>query len=520
MAKKSVSLDRDLKKAAKLAAGGQIDEARVLYQALIDRFPENRRAREGLKRLSGPQASFLDQMNDLIRRYKGGEIDEPLNEALSLQATMPEQPDLQTLIGALYAARHEHEQAIQYYRTSLALNPDQPNTLNNLGNALGAVGLHEKAVEAYVHAIHQVPDRAETHNNLGAALKAMGRFTDAAQSYISAIKLKPDYAEAHLNLGIVLMSLGHFEEGREHYEWRMAPQNSSQTSKPPRLTCPAWPTSNPAQSLFVWPEQGIGDEVMFAALLPALQALISGPITVAADPRFAPLLARSFPDINVVLRDGAGAYDGLEPKPDAMIAMGSLPRLMGQLKRSVKGAPYLVVDEACRALWQERLSALPRKPNIGLSWRGGAATTFSRARSIDLQDLAPVLSLDANFINLQYGSHDDEIASVSKALGITIYDWDDVDPLTDLESFAAQIASLDLVVSVDNSTVHFAGALGTECFVLQPFVPNWRWLPLGQAPDWYGKTFRFFQQSDRDRWDTPILTAAHAVQEFLASRPT
>jgi ADP-heptose:LPS heptosyltransferase len=110
----------------------------------------------------------------------------------------------------------------------------------------------------------------------------------------------------------------------------------------------------------------------------------------------------------------------------------------------------------------------------------------------------------ANIINLQYGDHNQEISSFSQTTGITIQDWQDIDPLVDLENFSAQIKCLDLVISIDNSTIHFAGGLGTKSYVLLPYNQDWRWLENQNHSYWYPNILTVFRQPEEGEWDSAI----------------
>ena len=128
---------------------------------------------------------------------------------------------------------------------------------------------------------------------------------------------------------------------------------------------------------------------------------------------------------------------------------------------------------------------------------------MQRIRSIDLPFWEPIFRSGAHFVNLQYGDHSEEIDQLELETGINIYDWDDANPLVDLDSFAAQISALDLVISVDNSTVHIAGAVGTPVWVLTPYNPDWRWMLERRSSPWYS-TVRLFRQQKIGDWNGVI----------------
>jgi ADP-heptose:LPS heptosyltransferase len=153
--------------------------------------------------------------------------------------------------------------------------------------------------------------------------------------------------------------------------------------------------------------------------------------------------------------------------------------------------------------WKNRLAELGEGIKVGISWRGGSKDSMKASRSIELISWESILQSDAHFVNLQYGDCTDEIEQIQQESGVHIYDWDDADPLTDLENFTAQIAALDLVISIDNSTVHFSGAVGTPTWVLLPDVPDWRWMLDRDDSPWYSEV-RLFRQKMSGNWSDVI----------------
>jgi ADP-heptose:LPS heptosyltransferase len=152
---------------------------------------------------------------------------------------------------------------------------------------------------------------------------------------------------------------------------------------------------------------------------------------------------------------------------------------------------------------------------IGISWRGGKDPKVERIRSIPLEQWELLLSIPCiHFVNLQYGDCSSELNEANKRFGITIYNWEDVDPLKDLDNFAAQIAALDLVISIDNSTVHMAGALGKPIWTLLPFSPDWRWMLNREDSPWY-PTMRLFRQSSPGDWESVIVKVKDELLNLL-----
>ena len=150
---------------------------------------------------------------------------------------------------------------------------------------------------------------------------------------------------------------------------------------------------------------------------------------------------------------------------------------------------------------------------VGVSWRGGPTPEIIRMRSIALAQMAGIFAMPGvHGINLQYGECSGELKEAEEKTGVVIHSWDDADPLRDLDGFAAQIAALDLVISVDNSTVHMAGALGVPVWVLLPFVPNWRWMLKRTDSPWYPAA-RLFRQPSSGDWPSVLEEVSRALRE-------
>ena len=195
--------------------------------------------------------------------------------------------------------------------------------------------------------------------------------------------------------------------------------------------------------------------------------------------------------------------------------MGSLGRL---LRRQEADFPrhegYLVPDPLVVGATAERLAAEAQgRSLVGISWSSRAGRT-GEARSASLQQWAPILEQQGcRFVSLQYGSVADEIAAAGQALGVEILSLPDIDPLKDLDAFAALIAALDLVVTVGNATAHMAGALGRPAWVLLPLVPSWRWMLGREDSPWY-PSLRLFRQERRGDWGTVIERMAAELGNF------
>jgi hypothetical protein len=263
--------------------------------------------------------------------------------------------------------------------------------------------------------------------------------------------------------------------------------------------------------LLVCAEQGIGDQIMFAGCIADAQRSV-GRVVLEAEPRLQPLFARSFPACQCL----TGHWDQDPTCPSditAHIHGGSLPGLFRQTPDSFPHQRgYLRADPERTQNWARRYAALPARLKVGISWRGGNDARTRQARSIGLSEWLPILRCpDVTFVNLQYGDHAAEMDSIRDE--VRIHCWPDSDPLKDLDDFAAQIAALDLVISVDNTTVHMAGALGVPVWTLLPIPQDWRWVQGAASSPWY-PSMKLFHQSERGNWQPVISAVADALARF------
>jgi Flp pilus assembly protein TadD len=409
--------------------------------------------------------------------------------------------------------RGDADAALTCCRKGLALDPDLPELHNSLGLALKLQDRLPEALAAYRKAIELRPTYAKAYNNLGVALHDDGCFQDALAAYEKAIELDPDYTTAFWNRGISHLLLGNLAAGWRDYEHGLAMKKGRATRR--HENHPPWQgESVTGKVLLAWSEQGVGDQIMFAGLLPDLLAAGARCI-VEADPRLAPLFLRSWKQLEFIPLSETSAGQIRMREVDAQAPLGGLCRWLRPDRESFPVRHgYLRADPersaSLRRRYRERLGA---RPLVGISWRGGTGDAV-RVRSIPLPGWAPILRTGAfGFVNLQYGDCRADLAAAERETGVPVLHDDTVDPLGSLDDFAAQVAAMDLVVSVDNTTVHMAGALDVPVWVLLPAVPDWRWLLGREDSPWYASV-RLFRQATRGDWRPVIARVAGALTRF------
>lgn len=465
------------------------------------------------------------------------------------QAHHPADPDLRATAARLCAATGWHGMAERLYREALALKGDHLPSLLGLARILKAAERHEEALPLLEQAAEIEPTQA-TLISLCSAQTHACRYPEAMQTIDRLIALDPtnrerllpysatchtylghfDQARAELAeaaaldpynisirafVGTLNLLLGNYAEGWDGYRLR----NLVQPERVRLLPYPLWQgEALTDKEVLILAEQGLGDQVMFASCLPDLMAQRPRAVYLEANARIAKTLARSFPQIQVFASDQTG-FDWL-PKTAAPDCYLPIADLAWQLRRAPGAFPrqerFLTADPERVAYWRARLDALDARPKIGFTWRGGVQQTRRVIRSLSLDELAPLLAdTRFHFVSLQYGPVQQELAAFSRTHGIALTDWPEA--IADLDEFAALICALDLVITVCNTTVHFAGALGRPCWVLTPFVPEWRYGVERSDMPWY-TSVHLIRQPVYGDWAS-VLAEVRRRLDTLADRP-
>ncbi|MBI3710298.1 MAG: tetratricopeptide repeat protein, partial [Proteobacteria bacterium] len=378
-------------------------------------------------------------------------------------------------LGVILRELERHDEAMSAYKRATQLQSTNAEAHNNLGTALQHGGMSAEGEACFRRAIALRPNFAAAHDNLGIALRAQGRWEEGIAAHRQALAIDPNYADARYNLGVASLAHGDLATGWQYYEAGWGVEGGRGTRRP--FPHERWSgVELPQRALLLWGEQGVGDHILYAGMLGEARNRV-GTCIVETEPRLVPLFARSFPNVEVI-----PAIDPPHPKTlDADIAaqlpLGSLP---GYFRPSFDQFPrhggYLTAEPERTAALKGRYRALGPGPVVGVSWRSNRKG-FVRWKSSSLLDWAPILTVPGIvFVNLQYGDCAADLAAVKEKLGVAVHHGAEIDSLKDLDGFAAQVAAMDLVISVSNTAVHFAGALN---------VPVWTMLPAGLGLLWY-----------------------------------
>ncbi len=323
-------------------------------------------------------------------------------------------------------------------------------------------------------------------------LQALLRLEEAEAALTAALSLSPEYPTATARLGVNHLLLGRYAAGFALYETRFA------AGSPVRpMTTPRWDGGDLAgRTLLVHAEQGLGDSLQFCRF--ATQAAARGRVVLAVQPPLCGLL-RSLNGPADIVADTADL-----PPHDVQLPMMSLPAALGVTLDDLPGATsYLRADAALVGRWRERLSAFGGL-KVGVCWAGNPTNTLDRTRSIPLAMLAPVFEVPGVlFVSLQTQARPGEVAT-----DYGLHDW--TSELDDFAQTAALISALDLVITVDTSVAHLAGALGRPTWLLNRFNTEWRWMVGRSDSPWY-PTVRVFRQPALSDWGAVIEAVVVAL---------
>lgn len=474
----------------------------------------------------------------------------------------PEDPELLINLGLIAWNLKQNDGAARMFSLYIDACPDSPLGYNNLGSILCDMGQPESAIETLRAAIFRMPSEPILWNALATVLAEEGRAEESLVFYNESVRLDPKFARLHHNLGyayahlgmlpeslaayetalahvadpsekletehsraICLIGMGRLEEGFAEFEKRNSPRFRAYVNH--LIKAPMWKGEDlTAKRIAVVGEQGLGDEFMFANILPDLQRVVGadGKLQIAVDARLVTLFQRSYPDADV------GAYDDrtlLDPdgnkplrfvkfitdvrEPDYWVPMASA---LQYLRKDVAAFPhqaFVVPDAARTAKFREALAAKGLGPYVGLCWRSMMLAAKRAKYYSALSMWEPILKIPGvTFVNLQYGDSAEDIARAKAMFGIDIHVMD-VDLKDDLDGAAALSAALDLVISAPTAAAANAGAVGTEVWFLTA-GRTWPQLGTGGYP-WYRKTTVYSPEKFGD-WQALMPRVADALGAF------
>jgi tetratricopeptide (TPR) repeat protein len=489
---------------------GRFPEANLLYAKVRSIDPNNHSALQLSGVLAAQTGNIEISLNLLSRALslkpdypealsnrgnvlqKLGRFDEALqdyNKAISLK---PDYIDALYNRGISLKELGRFDEAMADYNEALSLKPDYPEALNNRGSVLQKLGRFDEALQDYNKAISLRPDHVEALNSRGFALQELGRFDEAMADYNKALSLKPDYPEAHLNKSLQLLRQGEFTSGWESYEWRW--KSSSFTTPVREFSQPLWLGEEDlyGKTILLHWEQGFGDTIQFSRYAKEVSRLGCKTILEVQKPLFE--LMKTIEGVDELIASGTDL-----PPFDFYCPLMSLPLAMGTTLDTIPlGEPYLNSVDDKLAKWSSRLGP---KSNlrVGMVWSGNAKHKNDHNRSIALEQMLSAIPEGYELVSLQKEVRETDLTVLEKTKQVRHFGAE----LDDFSDTAALCDLMDVIISVDTSVAHLAGALGKPLKLLLPDNSDFRWLLDRSDSPWY-PSMRLFAQGIDKLWE-PVL---------------
>ena len=409
-------------------------------------------------------------------------------------------------LGLCYQRTGNHDKAVMLYQKALHNKHIRGQMLMDIGNLYLKEGKFIESEKFFKDAAENVDYKGTLYTNLGITQLNQGNISEAVNYTKNALKEDPNIAVSHYNLSHALLLNGDFRDGWEEYEWR----KKRIVFKVRKFAKPELKNLDvDNKRIFVYDEQGLGDTIQFIRYLPMLKKL-GCYIIFECDPRITGLI-KNFDGYNELYPRTHTDEPGIEY--DYHVALLSLPMLFGtELESIPSNNSYLESDSKLNKDWKERLGNT-NKFRVGLVWAGNPNHTNDKNRSCPLDKLNSLLQMtDVEFYSLQKGPG---LAQVTNDYSgkLQILDGE----LKSFSDTAAAIANMDLVISVDTSVTHLAGALGKDVWTMLPFLPDWRWLMDRDDSPWY-PTMKLYRQKKRGDWETVVATMKEDLQKTIVSK--
>jgi hypothetical protein len=436
------------------------------------------------------------------RAEEAGRIDEAEPIAAHLLKAAPEDSRVLHLAGIVAFRTNKRALAVTLLEQAIAKEPRNGLFLRNISEMYRVVGRLDDALGAARRAVALQPADAAALHNQAVIHHERGEIELGLACSRRAVGLRPDMAGAHFAIAEAQLLRGEYAEGWEEYEWRfrMAGVPSPLPVALQRGRS-QWGGGSLGQGrLLLIGDQGFGDVIQFSRYIP--WAVARGqPTILATSNEMAPLMRRMFPDLPIATHWAECTMFA------AYCPLSGLPRLHGTRLDTIPPPLPIPVDPERATLWRTKLDLAipPRLRRVGLVWAGRPTHRNDRNRTMALSVLAPPLAEVPGIalVSLQKGDAATEVSSYAGRAMLA----DAARDITDYEDTVAAIAALDLVITVDTSVAHIAGAMGRPCWVLLPFTCDWRWLRDRPDSPWY-PSLRLFRQKTPGRWDEPLAAVA------------
>lgn len=432
------------------------------------------------------------------------------------------------LLASYYSKKEYIGAAIMAYEKAILLYPDFSECINNVGGCYRKLGYFDKAIASFKRAIEigksakfQQDAGPNAKNllsdyiaNLGSAHVAMHMAETAIKYFDESLAINPANENAKWNKSLVLLELGDYENGFVNYDFGDR-QNAKKDRnyRPKDKDTPVW-NGEKDKTVVVYGEQGIGDELMFATVLPDLSRDCKK-VIYDAHPRLYKMFRKAFKDLNIDCYGTRKDYEVAWCQNydiDYKVPIGSIAKFYRKKIEDFPRKPYLIAEEYALKTAEEALNRLPKRLNIGISWKGGTHKSSKDSRVLPMDELLPLFdNLDANFISLQY--HDNVIAEIDKFTERTHREIHHFKNIVDNYNLTlGLINKLDAIISVPQSVIHLCGAAGVKAYQLCPYNHLWQMGVYGQDMPWYNCVTNIWQPSVGD-WGYTIKMVIEKIKE-------
>ena len=474
----------------------------------------HKQAIERLKRaiaINPDNAFYRNNLGNILQamqRYEAAEA--CFEQAIFLR---PEVADFHYNLGNVRYKRKETEAASESFRKALTLKPDHVQALLNLGHCLRSMGQGEESAQQFRRATELAPQDPEAWHFLGNLLRDQGQLDEAVSCQEQAIARAPEHEEAHISLALTLLQDGQLERGWEEYVWRLKekkPDGSLSMETRP-FPQPMWQGDSLAgKRLLIWGEQGLGDKLMFANMLPDV-IRSADQVFMECDPRLVGLLSRSFPSAYFYPMRNPPDLGLRQSGADFQTPLGSLARwFRTSLEAFPRQGGYLVSDADQVATYRNWLDSLGSGLKVGISWRSILRGGYRDLHYTELDQWGDILKTPGViFVNLQYGDCAEELADARQRFGVEIHEAAGLNLKDDLDQAASLTSALDMVITAGTSVCAMAGALGKETWM---FTIKDVWDRLGAENYPWFPSVRIFERNEPG-WDACLAEIARELGE-------
>jgi len=511
LARQHIQVALLMKKAFALHQRSKLKEAQAIYEQVLKIQTNHFDALQLLGIIYKKKKEFLKAVNFFnkaikinpyhadtysnrgITLEKLNRFDEALDSYDRAISINPDHVDAYSNRGIILDKLNRFDEALDSYDRAISINPDHADAYSNRGIILDELNRFDEALDSYDRAISINPDHADAYCSRGFTLQKLNRFDEALDSYDRAISINPDHTTTHFNLSLLNLLRGNFKDGWKGYEWRW---KSIRKDNKRYFSEPLWlgEVSLKDKTILLYAEQGLGDTIQFCRYAPLIAKL--GCRVILETPKKLTSLIQQLNGLDELIEEGK-----LLPSFDYQCPLMSLPHAF---KTEVSTIPhsfqyfYPPLDKINQIKQEIEIIKARKKLLIGISWHSIAINTGT-SRSIKLKQLIENLALkQVQYINLQYGDTEKEIDEIKNELGIEIFQ-SSINNYDDMAELSALIDTCDVIISIDNTTAHLAGALGKNTKIMLPFNPDFRWMLDRDDSPWY-PSVKLYRQEKYGDW--------------------